>query len=313
MWSNMPLESGKPEPLDKPTIQNLLHRVKSPKPISRDIEKLAKEELEELKQYGVELKGLFSLLESEPLRIAKDYAEFYIARYEAQGKKLKQENPEYFESLVKRGRYNRDGSLPEKRKEHQLRMGLTQKAFEIFLQQIQIPYISNDPTIDWREKFLYDFKIPFFGEIDIKSCTLDNPVVNINCYEFNRENPDWVVAYQILDMSKPRWLKLLGYVHSSKVREYESVLYEGQRERRRHWKIPAKDFEKSNGSALMVRLMIVGYIIKELESIPEHELITLSRKARFGDNELYEHSEGLAERGAKKLGWEGREGSLERG
>lgn len=254
-------------------IENLLKKAKSVEPISKDIETLAQQEIAELESMGIELKGLFSLLEPEALKIAKDYADFYIARYEARGKRLKEENPEKFEYLVSKGRYNPDGTLPEHRKPHQLRMGLTQKAFEIFLQQIQVPYIPNDPTIDWREKFLYDFYIPLFGKIDIKSTTLENPYVNINCREFKRENPDYVVPYMILDMSKPRWLKMLGYMYNSQVREYEpkGTGY------RKYWKIPASDFEEHNGKRrdgeiLLMRLMIVRHAIKLLDTRPIYEL-----------------------------------------
>lgn len=259
---------GKPKPLDEQGIKNLLWKVKSVNPLSEDIEKLADEELKELESMRIEPKGLFSLLEEEPLRIAKDYAEFYVARYEQDGKRLKQEDPEKFDYLVRKGRYSPDGTLPEKRREDQLRMGLTQKAFELFLQQIQVPYIPNDPTIDWRKKFKWDFYIPFFGTIDIKSATLENPYVNINRREFEKENPDYVVAYQILDMRKPRWLKLIGYLTNSEIKNYPS-LPNGYRS---YWNIPLSEFEKHEGESLLTRLMIVRYVIKELEKKPIYNL-----------------------------------------
>lgn len=248
-------------------LDKMLNQVKSQKRLSKDIERLSKNELEELKSMGIEPKGLFSLLEPEALRIARDYADFYINRYEAEGKRLKEEEPEKFDYLVKKRRYNRDGTLPENRRQHQLRMGLTQKAFELFLQQIQVPYIPNDPTVDWRKKFPFDFCIPMFGKIDIKSALSNNPFVNINCREFEKENPDCVVAYMILDMSKPRWLKMLGYMLSSEIRKYEP---RGSGYRM-FWSIPANDFEERNGSKrdgeiLCMRFMIVRHLIKRLEN-----------------------------------------------
>lgn len=246
-------------------IENLLANVKSSKPLSSDIEILADSEITELKNKGVELKGLFHLLEPEALKVAEDYASFYIGRYEAEGRRLKEEEPEKFEYLVKKRRFNPDGTLPENRKQHQFRMGLTQKAFELFLQQIQVPYIPNDPTIDWREKFRYDFYIPLFGEIDIKSATLEKPYININCREFNKENPDYLVAYMILDMRKPRWLKMLGYMPSSEVREYEpyGTGY------RKYWSVPIEDFDnqKRNGNILLKKLMLLRQAIKGIAGL----------------------------------------------
>jgi len=163
-------------------------------------------------------------------------------------------------------------------------MGITQKAFEITLQQLQIPYIPNDSTIDWRPnryeledpldkttKFSYDFYIPFLGKIDVKSATLKKPYVNINCREFNRENPDFVVAYQILNLNKPKWLKLVGFLRNSEVREYDTRRKGTWRE---YWPIPVEDIEaKHNGKELCLRLLLAKAILKELERRPLHELI----------------------------------------
>jgi len=264
------------------TLKNLMMRLKSPEPFDEKLLKMVESEKAELENMGVKVDSLFYELEPETLEVAKLYANFYIRRYEEEGKKLKKENPQKFESCVKRRRFNPDGTLPPERKMHQLRMGITQKAFEITLQQLQIPYIPNDPTIDWRPKsykledpldkttkFSYDFYIPFFGRIDIKSSTLKDPVVRINCREFERENPDYVVAYMILDIKQPKWLKLLGYLTNSEVRRYKPK----GKGYRKYYPIPAKDFEKHSGEELLLRLMLVRYVIKQLESKPQYDLL----------------------------------------
>ena len=49
------------------------------------------------------------------------------------------------------------------------RLGLCgQKAFELMLQLMEVPYIPNDPIIDQRLQKDYDFKIPTLGKIEIK-------------------------------------------------------------------------------------------------------------------------------------------------
>ena len=245
-------------------LKNILAKVKSLEPLSRDIERLAEADKQELEKLGIDLKGLFHELEPEALRIAEAYADFYVARYESEGKRLMRENPEKFKYLLKLKRYLPNGSLPEKRKQEQFRMGLTQKAFELFLQQIQVAYIPNDPAIDWREKFKYDFRIPLFGSIDIKSALFSypTPLVNINMRDFESEKPDFAVAYLILDTNQPRWLKLLGILKASEIRGYEVV--EGSRP---YWSVPASDFEKHDGNELLRRLLIVKHELEKLEKL----------------------------------------------
>jgi hypothetical protein len=208
-------------------VMKLLRAVKS----MPSIEELTGKEKMELGEAGIDFNGLFQEIEPELLRIAKQYADFYIERYEDYYQEMKVKDRQKFAYEVQIRRVNPDGTLSEKRKNDQLRMGLTQKAFEIALQQIQVPYIPNDPTIDWRPysptkkktSFVYDFYIPFFGRIDIKSSEYSKqPVVNINYKDFHDENPDFVVAYQIFGLENPKWLKLIGYLSNSEIISYES-------------------------------------------------------------------------------------------
>jgi len=214
----------------------------------KGIKPLTDSQIKEIESLGIKAEGVFQEIEPETREIGRKYGEFYIERYENEGKKLKKNDPEKFNYLVQIGRYNPDGSLPENRRQHQFRMGITQKAFEIALQQLQIPYIHNDPTIDWRAKFLYDFSIPSVEKIDIKSATLDNPNVNINCREFESEKPDIVVAYQILN---PKWLKLVGFMYNSEIKQYETL----GRGYRKYWRIPIEDFERKHNAESLLDIL----------------------------------------------------------
>lgn len=50
-----------------------------------------------------------------------------------------------------------------------VRLGLCgQKAFELMLQLMEIPYVPNDPIIDQRLTKNYDFLIPKLGKIEVK-------------------------------------------------------------------------------------------------------------------------------------------------
>jgi len=253
-------------------LENIKKLLKAHKPSLPSIEELTEKEKLELEKLGISFNGLFHEIEPEVVEIAQLYSEFYNRRYEEYGKQLMIENPETFKKAVEEGRWNSDGTVSEKRKRQNFRMGLTHKAFEIALQQIQIPYVPNDPTIDWRPeakirkktKVRYDFYIPLLGSIDIKSATFENPVVNINCEDFNQENPDFVVAYQILDELKPKWLWLSGFLANLEIKEN----YEPKRKwepSRAYWKIPIEDFKKHDGFELCEKVLAVKMALKELE------------------------------------------------
>ncbi len=50
------------------------------------------------------------------------------------------------------------------------RIGLSgQKAFELMLQLLEVPYIPNDPVIDQRLQKDYDFRIPTLEKIEVKT------------------------------------------------------------------------------------------------------------------------------------------------
>jgi len=90
---------------------------------------------------------------------------------------------------------------------------LGQKAFEIMLQQFNIAYIPNDPTIDWRGKMDFDFFIPKLGTIEVKT-------FHHRCYYTLVKKSEWhdndfLVVFQTIK-ERPA-LKLMGWLYGSEV------------------------------------------------------------------------------------------------
>lgn len=234
----------------------------------------ADQQTRQLEKMGIKPEGLFEQIEPETLKIAKDHAELRIARYENHCRRMNAENPQKFNCLVEMGECNRDGSLKEETKRYQLRVGIPLKAFEIVLQKIQIPYVPNDPIIYCRSGsgkeladepsniFQSDLWVPLMGRIDIESATLENPAVNIDQNDFEEENPHYVVAYQILDMVQPRWLKLSGFVYRSEIRKQYEPIRDVDRP---FYSIPIEDFEaKHDARELRNILLTVRNIMKNV-------------------------------------------------
>jgi len=224
------------------------------------VEPLSKAEREELRSHGFQVlqNDVFYELEPEAVTIARNYGNFYVARYEQYCKRLKIQDPQRFQRYVRIKRCNPDGSLTEERKTHQFRMGLTQIAFHLLLQQLHIPSVHNDPTVDWRDFFKYDFYVPFFGSIDIKSVLLRQQFVNVNVRDLKVENPDYVIAL-MLDVENPTWIKVLGCMPTSTVRQFPvEECY------RRYYCIPVEAFDNAIG--LLKALLEVRNKISELEN-----------------------------------------------
>jgi len=231
-------------------------------------------QIRELEKMGVKPEDLFEDIQPETLRKAKDYAEFDINRYENCCRALRVENPQRFQSLAEVGECDADGNLREETRRHHLRIGMTLKAFEITLQQLQVPYIPNDPTIKWRSEsakepedeptteYPFDFWIPLIGKIQIKSATLENPKVSIHLDHFEKRKPHCVIAYQILDMNDTRWLKLSGFMSRSEIKQQYKPFYLVDRP---FYSIPIGDFEsKHDAKELYGVLLIVRNITRNI-------------------------------------------------
>jgi hypothetical protein len=180
-------------------------------------------------------------IEPELRRLARLYAQFYMERY----------------------RYTHP-SLD------QYAMGITQAIFETVSQDLNLPYIHNQPHLDRREPdrgravLLWDFKVPGIGKIEIKSQYRKMnketrefyypTCININFAEWKK--PEWVVGIYILDMPEtipeihdhikaPTKAWLIGCMNKANVESHEiqpgKPRYPGDMSDRRHWTISVKD------------------------------------------------------------------------
>ena len=94
-----------------------------------------------------------------------------------------------------------------------------QKCFEIVLQQHDIPYVPNDPVIDWRESKKYDFLIPLVGTIEVKTidCKENQTRLLIKCSEWH--NSDYCVALKLQD-ALPSKVWIMGYAEGKDVPKF---------------------------------------------------------------------------------------------
>ena len=96
---------------------------------------------------------------------------------------------------------------------------LGQKIFEVTLQQLEIPYVHNDPVIDWRGKKGYDFRIPFIQTIEVKTVDYhpNQRRLMIKCREWH--NSDYALALKLLDEA-PTKAKFVGYATGKEVNAF---------------------------------------------------------------------------------------------
>jgi hypothetical protein len=180
----------------------------------------------------------FHSLGEEALKICKDYAGFYINRYLKELRKLRHEEPEKFQTLVRKGRVKEVKGkvvLPKKRKCNIYVGLLGEKAFHLLLQELNVPCDYNEPVVDWRGFKVVDFRIPFLGLVEIKTANFNASDVSINCREFKKANPTIVVACQVSELSS---VLFYGYMTKEEIESYKPIGY-GYR---RYWSIPLIDF-----------------------------------------------------------------------
>jgi hypothetical protein len=103
---------------------------------------------------------------------------------------------------------------------------LGQKCFELTLQQLEIPYVPNDPVMDWRKTKDYDFRIPRVGKIEVK--TIDYPPNHVRliakCAEWH--DNDYVFALKLGDET-PTKAYFMGYATNKEVlKDFTYTKYE---------------------------------------------------------------------------------------
>ncbi len=124
------------------------------------------------------------------------YTEFWCQRYE-QG--FNCNYPMYQEML----RYNHitpKGEITPSKIKNFIMGHIGETVFDLLLQWMQVPHFYPSPVIDWRkERVKADFFIPSLGKVEIKSCTKEDPKININCSNWNSEYPHITVPVKLLD------------------------------------------------------------------------------------------------------------------
>ena len=74
---------------------------------------------------------------------------------------------------------------------------LGQKIFDVICQQLAVPKDHNDPVIDWRRKKTYDFSIPDFGTVEVKTFEHHCKKVLIKVSEWHGN--DYLVVFRLMD------------------------------------------------------------------------------------------------------------------
>jgi hypothetical protein len=108
-------------------------------------------------------------------------------------------------------RWKKENGDTGKDREWKNYMGLIgQKIFELVLQQLEIPYVPNDPILDWRKEKKYDFRVPNIGTIEVKTVEHFQTYTRliIKCIEWH--DSDYAFAVKLLDKT-PTQAELWGY------------------------------------------------------------------------------------------------------
>lgn len=93
---------------------------------------------------------------------------------------------------------------------------LGQKCFEVTLQQLEIPSVYNDPTIDWRGKKNYDFRIPHVGKIEVKTVDWKANQQRLIIKRIEWHSSEFCFALKLLDQ-KPTRVQFMGYATCKEV------------------------------------------------------------------------------------------------
>jgi hypothetical protein len=161
------------------------------------------------------------------------HADFILARYE--------QNPlNHFKSINER---------------ENARLGMCgQKAFELLLQLLELPYVPNDPIIDQRLHKDYDFIVPTLGKIEVKTEKHYAEKVLVKLSEWHHDN--YLVAWQ-MNKTQDR-LRMIGWLTREEVEAHP---------------ITPKGKTKFNPQA-------DDYIIDISELNPSHTFIAKLKKAK---------------------------------
>ena len=130
-------------------------------------------------------------VEDEVLEWAKLHAQFYLARYA--------KNPA------------RHWSENESRNVYVGLLG--EKVFDLICLQFAVPTDRNDPVIDWRKRKAYDFYIPDFGAIEVKTFEARCRKVLVKTSEWHGN--DFLVVFHLT--ANPTTLRMEGWLTRKQV------------------------------------------------------------------------------------------------
>ena len=135
------------------------------------------------------------IIEKEFMQWIILHAEFFLERY-AQGK----------------------GKHWTKKERENTRIGLCgQKAFELMLQLMEVPYVPNDPIIDQRLQKDYDFKIPTLGKIEVKTFKHYCKKVLVKVSEWHGDQ--YLIAWKMRELPNEEFgsLRMIGWLTKEEV------------------------------------------------------------------------------------------------
>lgn len=132
-------------------------------------------------------------VEPETIKVAQIYAEFFIKRYGS-------EKSGHWKKGERRNTY----------------IGLLgQKIFDIQMQELTVPNDRNDPVIDWRRIKDFDFYIPEFGTVEVKTFDWWHKKVLIKVSEWHSN--DYLIVYQFKD-KLPKQVNMMGWLTRKQVK-----------------------------------------------------------------------------------------------
>lgn len=129
----------------------------------------------------------------------------------------------YAEMLLQRYRENiRDFFVTGNDPKEMRQWVIGQRLFQSMLNQYRIPYIHDEPAFKFAEERLVpDFIIPKFGEIEIKTLSMNTDTLIIkkktwDVYVKNDTIPDYVIALMMLNREETM-AEIVGYEHGKEV------------------------------------------------------------------------------------------------
>jgi hypothetical protein len=155
---------------------------------------------------GKKIEELYYNVEPEVIKWARLHAQFFIDRYKGA--------PE-------------DIHWPEEDERKNYIGMIGHKCFDLTLTQFEIPKVPNDPVVMWTWNRPYDFNVPEFGTVEVKTIDFQLNQKRLIIRESNWHKCDWVVAVKLLD-ALPTKVKIVGAATKEEVENNFHFSEEGE-------------------------------------------------------------------------------------